>query len=523
MEDNNKDEVKMKKEQEEKPVGEILREEGVIKDEEPSSSVTDVDEKTSDNMDFNKVLMNIEKIGAVINTLKDMDSEKEERINELAENIGEIRSLHFQKDALIRETASKLGKLEEIVEDINPRRILKKLEEKEKEIQENSAKIEKSEVVDKDLSERIIKLEEILNEVKSIENLMNIVKKLKKKVSELKDLESSTKRNAAKAEKFYLEIGERMEEFDSIKEKTRKIDELTKELLRSIDENRIELNSKLSKKDLDSILEDRLKIPETKKDESVQELENKRFEIANLLESLEKQREENLISEKSYQEILEKNRLLLSEIDKDLNKMKELKEPKNLTEWLNATSDKMKRLENIIKINEVKRKDFERRFEDFIYQIESIRSTHRYRRKEEIREPDLEEKEPEIDVDKLKRKREEVNNLLNHIENEFREGKITEKAYNEIKTKNLDVLEDIDEKMSVAGGSPREYGSSSPEAKKIRELERKLYFYKGSKKEDLKHLLKLAKEKDKQGYKLVSRKYIDKLENKLKPGLYEID
>ena len=113
-----------KKEVEERPVGEILKEEGIIREERRDVVPEEIPTR---NDELTKVLMDIEKVRAVVSTLREMEKDKEEMINELSENIGEIRSLFFQRDASIKETISKVEKLEDIVKEIKPQKFLKKL------------------------------------------------------------------------------------------------------------------------------------------------------------------------------------------------------------------------------------------------------------------------------------------------------------------------------------------------------------------------------------------------------------
>jgi uncharacterized protein YutE (UPF0331/DUF86 family) len=70
----------------EKPVGEILKEEGIIKEE--------IEEKpVKEEIDVRNVLVEVEKLKAIVDTLKAVKFEADERIKELAESVGEVRSL----------------------------------------------------------------------------------------------------------------------------------------------------------------------------------------------------------------------------------------------------------------------------------------------------------------------------------------------------------------------------------------------------------------------------------------------
>ncbi|MCD6367887.1 MAG: hypothetical protein J7L45_02255 [Candidatus Aenigmarchaeota archaeon] len=505
-----------KKKDEEKPVGEILKEQGVVAPEEVKTPIEEDTFEESTN-DINKVLMKVEKLGAIVNTIRELDADREKRINELAENIGEIRSLLFQRDATIREMESRIGKLEESVKNIEPEKIEKIMEKREKEIEKINATLEKNDVILKDLSKRIRRAEKILDNIKSIENLAEIVKEIEEAVEEVRDIKSSTKRDAAKAERFYLEMGKRLDEFDKMKEDISKLDEMTKELMRSVDENRIQLDSKVSKEDLKKAIEEVTKIPEMGKEEKIKELENRKAEIETLLKRLEMQRKENLISESAYNEIFEKNKVLLDEINKEILDLNTKEQPTDLKSWLNEIDESIKKLNEKIDIEDVKEKSIEEKVRDLYSKLNEINDSI-VEIKEKI-EMLKKTKPPEEEVkilpkgENLLNKKKDIMELLENLEEEYRKGSISEKTYEEIKSKNLKKLEEIERQLQ---GEVKKV-EKIPEKKKseFEELEEKINLLSGEKREELKSLLMLAKEKMARGYPLLSKRYLDQIKEKL--------
>lgn len=500
-----------KKKKEEKPVGEILKEQGVVAPEEVKSEIKEEFEEGPPEV--NKLVMEVEKIGAVVNTLKELGSNREQRINELSENIGEIRSLLFQRDATIREMGSKIERLEEDVKGIKPKKIEKEMENREKEMEKLVARVEKTESIDEDLSKRIRKAEKILNNIKSMENLTEIVKDIEEKVSEIKNIESSTKREAAKAERFYLEMGKRMDEFEKVKEDVTRLDEMSKELMRSVDENKIQLDSRITKKELEEAINKVTKIPEAEKEEKIKELEDKKAEIETLLKRLEEQKKDNIISEGAYQEIYEKNKVILDEINQEILDVKTKEQPKSLQEWLDSVEEGTKKTNEKLDILEVKRKSLEDKVRDLYSKLNEINNTITSIKGsiERIEKKPVQKEELSPKAENLVNKKKEITGLLEQLEDEYRNGNISEKTYNEIKEKNFKKLEEIESQLS----SEKEKKEPVEEKSEMKELEEKINSLQGEKKEELKSLLLLAKEKIARGYPLLSKKYIDQIKEKL--------
>ncbi len=129
--DSKKGKNKRKKENEEdnnrqKTVGEILKEEGVIHDEEKQGKV-----KIEQEVDLNRMLMSIEKLTAEVEALRDIKFQSDERIKEISESIGEMRSLIFQRDGAIKEMQMKLEKMDDAIADVKPDKIAGEMRKRE--------------------------------------------------------------------------------------------------------------------------------------------------------------------------------------------------------------------------------------------------------------------------------------------------------------------------------------------------------------------------------------------------------
>jgi chromosome segregation ATPase len=407
----------------ERPVGEILKEEGVIKEEKEE------ERPATEKIDVHNVLMEVEKLRAIVDTLKTVKFDVDERIRELAEAIGEIRSLFFQRDAEIKEIGTKLERIEESVKDIKPEKMRKQLEERDRELNAVNAKLEKLEEMFKDLNQRLAKTEKILENIKSVENLKEIMEAVQEKLRKIEELKFSVERDAAKTERFYLESEKRIGEFQEMKEKISKIEELTKELVRSVDENRIKLDAAVTKQDLEKAIEEKLRIGK-RKEEKIAEKEEEKKEIISLLKSIEEQYNKGFISHAAYSEIVEKNRAMLERLEDDIRRLKSEELPKDIGEMLEFLQEKMEELAAKMIVIEKKLT-------------------------EEIKEKEIKLKEArreeEISPKKayLTKKLKEAEELLSVIEDQYRKGIISEKTYEEVKSKNLEQIEKIKKELAM--------------------------------------------------------------------------
>jgi hypothetical protein len=357
-----------------KTVEEILKEEGVIKPLPEGEEKGKI--KFEEEIDLRKIVMSIEKLQTEIETLKDNREQNDEKIRELTEKIGEIRSLFFQRESLIKETETKVKMLDDIVSEINPQKYMKELEKRKEEILESQAKIEKLELVEKDLTTNLSSLRQTMQNIKSVENLETLLNEIKDNVSKSREVKADTERIAGKSERFYFEMENRIKEFVDIKNRTDKIDDLTKELTRTIDSINIRLAGFVSKTDIEDFkksinsiissnkefldnkmkeVESFLSLPSEEIQSRINQLKSRRAEVSNLLLNIEEQYKKAFISEKTYIEVKQKNENILKQIEEELNQLQsgERFSLKTLPSMISKLEDKTNILER--KIEEQKK------------------------------------------------------------------------------------------------------------------------------------------------------------------------
>jgi len=322
-----------------KTVEEILKEEGVI---QPVPEQKKEEKPEEQKPDLTRMLINIEKLQTEVNTIKDFKKQNDEVIRELTEKMGEIRSLFFQRESLIKETETKVKTLDDIVSDISPSRYMKEMEGRKKEILAVQARMEKFELIGRELNNEVNNLKQTMQNIKSVENLEKILSEIQSNVSRNRELKSDIEREAGKTERFYLEMENRMKEFIEIKERLNKIEDLTKQLNRSLDIINIRLVGMMSKGDVEDFkksvndniesnkqyidnklkeIENFLNLPSQEIGSRIEQLKKRRDDTSRFLLNLEEQYRKAIVSEKTYLEVKQQNENLLKRIGEELSQL----------------------------------------------------------------------------------------------------------------------------------------------------------------------------------------------------------
>jgi len=324
-----------------KTVGEILKERGIIK-ERPKEQEAEKKYKFEQEVSLKDVVMKIEKLGAEVSALKDVKFQADEKIRELSEKIGELRSLLFQRETLIKEMESKVRVLNDTVSEIEPAKIRKSMDMRKQEVENLDMKMEKLQVMNREVLKKLENVEAVTENIRSVENLTQVLKKIDAMVEKGEKTKSDVDRLSARTERFYIEMENRMKEFPEFKIKLEKMDELTKEITKTVDEINIKLASfipkedfEIFKKSLDRVIassreeidqkvkdiEDVLKVPEEEILNRKNNLEMKRENILKLLTNIEEQNRRGEISRNTYNEIKIKNESLLKKLDEEIKRL----------------------------------------------------------------------------------------------------------------------------------------------------------------------------------------------------------
>jgi hypothetical protein len=294
----------------------------------PSEAVESSHDAAKDNLG-----MEIEKIKIIIDSIRDTKKASDETLQSVFESIGEIRSLSFQTDASLKENASKLERVEEEINEINPKAFTKKINDINSTIEKHGMFLEKLDAKSGDLSEKVNQTYTLLKTIGGIENLININKELQNKINDIHEATKYIERISLKAEKTYMDLNDRLNEFVLYRSKLEMVEDASKDMAKSIDRINVGLENYMTKKDLDAMnaqialmqgqlseLNKALPMLQMKMPENISLLRNEKDDIAMFMTSLEEQMNQGKIPRKEFEKIKEKNNAKLVELDDKLKR-----------------------------------------------------------------------------------------------------------------------------------------------------------------------------------------------------------
>lgn len=280
-----------------------------------------------------KLNIELEKLKVMIEAFRDSKKASDEAIQNISENIGEIRSMVMQSDANFKTTIADMEKLEDEVAGIKPKEITKKFNEFKDTMEKDKLEMEKLQRKSDTTGEKVNEIYEMLKSIGGIENLMGLNKDIQNKLKDINEAIKYIQRIGAKTEKIFIDLSKGMEDLILLKAKQEDFDESLKNSLAAIDAFNVKLNDYATKADLDDTrgeivmlkkqieqIKKVLPVAELKLPESMINMRKDKEDIEMFLESLELQYDEGKINKAEYDELKKINNKKLKDIEDKLEK-----------------------------------------------------------------------------------------------------------------------------------------------------------------------------------------------------------
>lgn len=269
-----------------------------------------------------KMEVRLEKMNAFLNAIKDEKTSRDETIRRLTEEIGEIRSSIGTIDRKTSQHEILVNEINTTIAELKPQRFVKFLRKEDTRVKMHDAKIQRIEDMTSLLIKRITQVEEVLKKIGSLEKIADFGRDIAKRLVEIENREKRIGRISDRIDSIFMELNKRLDEFMLYKAKQDTLDELSREMMKAIDEINTKIEGFAKKEDLDLLretLESRISgvgIPAASPE--VMKLQQQKSEIEGLLGILEEQFKKGELKKEEYEKAKKVNTERLENIDKKI-------------------------------------------------------------------------------------------------------------------------------------------------------------------------------------------------------------
>ncbi|MFH1443348.1 MAG: hypothetical protein ABIG96_04915 [Candidatus Micrarchaeota archaeon] len=265
-----------------------------------------------------KIVLEIEKLKVKVESTEGSRSVMEERIEQIRESIGELRTMLFEKESSTKEQEAKLDKFIEMVSDLEPQRFAKELDKRDRQISDAAFRLEKMETMTGDMGQNLNRVRGMLDAIGSLKNIATVSKDIADRSSKIDNTVSKVERLADETGRVYVELNRKLNEFTLYRGKQDILAESLKELVNMTESMSGKLDNYVSREDMAGLKKDvedaRLMINElqtklelaTQGDEMpphISDLQEEKEALEQILESNEEEYIEGQIKEDEYKRI----------------------------------------------------------------------------------------------------------------------------------------------------------------------------------------------------------------------------
>lgn len=299
--------------------------------EEIGTKITEKDMLEIKNK-FAKFETETEKMKALIETIREGKKISDEKIQRVVEGLAEIRTMVYGREASVKEEEVRLEKVMDIMNRLEPEKLIMELGKRDKEVNNQNLRIVKLEETTGEFGEMLKRIEKLMKDIGSLENVISISNEASEKLMNMKNIERNNQKMLDKIQGVYAELSKRMEEFMLYRAKQDRMDDLLNEMMKNIDEINTKAAYFVTKDDLESFRATmRTAAPAAAAPvaaDETGELKLQKDEIEMLMKSMEEEFKSGTISKEEYEKMKKANLAKLDEIENKMKGKETVKEAK---------------------------------------------------------------------------------------------------------------------------------------------------------------------------------------------------
>ncbi|RMD67435.1 hypothetical protein D6817_01660 [Candidatus Pacearchaeota archaeon] len=202
-----------------------------------------------------KLSTEVDRLKAAIESFNEARKAMTERISRVSEQIGELRAMILDRDRTIQEIELKAVKAADLVESVQPDKLMTELQKEDAKIEALKANLEGNEAIMDRIMNEMKELRKKMEFLRGIDEIVKLSEEVKSELVEIKKVQAQIHVDADKVETIYAELRKKFKEIDlfsdSLNEFKVKIEQNTKD----IDVIKTKISGLAEKEELDRLVQ----------------------------------------------------------------------------------------------------------------------------------------------------------------------------------------------------------------------------------------------------------------------------
>ena len=208
----------------------------------------------SGNPEITKLSSEISRIQASVEAFGEVRKSFSESFSRVNEQIGEIRSMIFERDRTIQEIELKAVKAYDLVDSVHPEKIFAMVQKEDAKIEALKANLEGNEAIMNRLMDELGEIRKKIAFFRGIEEIVKLSEEVKKELIEIKKVESKVNIKVDRADTIYSEMKGKFQDVDSLSSSMREMKVSMEQNSKDVNFLKDKMGDLAEKSDLDKLI-----------------------------------------------------------------------------------------------------------------------------------------------------------------------------------------------------------------------------------------------------------------------------
>jgi len=177
----------------------------------------------------------LERLAGRLETLEETRRASEERLSDISEKIGELRSSLMDRDRTFSEAMVKFERLSETAEGLEPDKLKRELAKRDQQLEQVKTEVESNKEKISMMVAKQKDIADVMEEIKGMKDLVSVAEELNKKIKIMEGIKADTEKISAKFEAKLYDMNETIGNMKASMAKISANDDAIKELVRTVD------------------------------------------------------------------------------------------------------------------------------------------------------------------------------------------------------------------------------------------------------------------------------------------------
>lgn len=208
----------------------------------------------SGDINMTKLATELDRVKAGVESFGEVRKSLTERISHMSEQIGELRAMILDRDRTIQEIELKSVKAADLVETVQPEKLMVELQKVNAKFEALKANLEGNEAIIDRVMDELKETRRKIEFFRGIEEIVKLSEEVKKEIIEIKRVEATISINTDKVQTIYSELKRKFQDIDAFRDSIQEIKLTGEQNSKDVDVMKIKISELAQKDDLEDFM-----------------------------------------------------------------------------------------------------------------------------------------------------------------------------------------------------------------------------------------------------------------------------